>query len=254
MVLAMVILYAGLTAMSNAKAADKAFTYTYPYLILAVVIGVTTIVEAFAGGGRFRPLIVQSTKALVASWLALAVILGLFLPFQSQPQDYFARSVKVKGSNSYDISHLLPALQTANSELLVVNVPSDTGWEYPFYLMLVLTPYRTYYQSGLVIDNSTGFRNFLLAVPDRAPDYVLTNTPADYVAGTSFGELIAQDPGLRLYRLQNGAQPWVAERLAQSRSEQEAKPPFPTLAEGPRDDLGRYRAHKPDDFGRGSRL
>ena len=59
----------------------------------------------------------------------------------------------------------------------------------PAYLMLVLTPYRTYYQSGLVIDNSTGFRNFLLAVPDHAPDYVLTNTPADYVAGTSLENL-----------------------------------------------------------------
>ena len=96
------------------RRADKAFTYTYPYLILAVVIGATRIAEVFAGDGRFRPLIVPATKALVATWLALSVILGLFLPFQSQPQDYFARSVKIKGSNSYDISHLLPALRAAD--------------------------------------------------------------------------------------------------------------------------------------------
>ena len=163
MVLATVILYAGLTAMSNAKAADKAFTYTYPYLILAVVIPATAVGEAFTVGGGSRSLVARATKGLVGTWLVLLVMLGLLLPFQSQPQDYFARSGKIKGSNSYDLSGLLPALQAANPELLVVNVPSDTGWEYPFYLMLVVTPYPTYYQSGLVIDNSTGFRNFLLS-------------------------------------------------------------------------------------------
>ncbi|NOZ73060.1 MAG: hypothetical protein GXP38_14315 [Chloroflexi bacterium] len=218
-----VVLYLFFVVAGNTKSADKIFTYTYPYFILTAVIGASVVMQ------RFPTAVGKGTRILVAGWLTIALIAGTVLPFIQQPNSYFQRSNRIKGSDSYDIDKLISTIAVNTNDLILVNAPAETGWQYPYYLMLALSSYNTYYQAGLVLDNSTEYRNFLLPVPPQHPAYLLTRATSDYLAGDFGSYLLAQVGNMRLYRITSAAQAVVAEEIERSRNIMAEKPLFPSL-------------------------
>jgi hypothetical protein len=211
-------------SLGNYRAADKGFTYVYPYLLLAAGCAANHL-----GPVRrvsLRPIATASLAGLMLS----QVVIGAWLPFYQQAGGLFATSASSK-PEEYDLRPILAYLDKHPPRLLLVNIPRARSWEFALYGMFVFDHYPAHFESGLVIDNNKTYRNLWFDSLQAAPDYAVVLREADYIAPGHLGTEVAHTRDLVLYQL-NGAN--LTPHLAQESQEQEwesAKPLFPTLAQ-----------------------
>lgn len=206
----------------NAKAAGKAFTYTYPYFLLVF------LVAAYDVGSR----LVQSPRKtmlmqFVSLWLVAAVLIGALLPYNSFAGGVFRRGRTAKTAHDFDLSPILRALDDQPG-ILMIHVPRDQDWVFPYYVMQVLRGHPAQYQSGLIIDNSVEYQNLWTHRLEVAPDYLLTAAAHDYMAGSGRGELLQETQDLRLYRVTHPDPAFfLAQTAALEQADLRERKPFP---------------------------
>lgn len=208
----------------NAKAAGKAFTYIYTFCFLGVLIGA----EALAGRlhRRWR----QVFLGALAIWLLTAVVVGALIPFDQRAAGRFARSRTLRADYALDLQPITTVLDRSDPDLVLVDVPRDERFFFAFYVMLALSNYPTYFQSGLVIDGGTSYQNLWLGSLDRAPDYAVILKTADYLDSAEFAQKVAETPNLRLYHITADETDFFHEKESKLRMEEQTKAVFPSLA------------------------
>jgi len=212
-----------LWGLGNLRAADKAFTYVFPYLLLSAA-GAAAQVPNFK---RFnlQPIATGGLAALLLSQAAV----GALLPFYAQVGGLFAVSAASK-PESYDLSPIVTYLDQHPPRLLLVDVPRAKTWEFALYNMFVFERFPAHFQSGLVIDNNTTYRSLWLNPLQTAPDYALMLRDVDYVGPGQLGTAVAQTSDLVLYRLTQPDLALYQARDVAARALDQARPLFPTLA------------------------
>jgi hypothetical protein len=192
-------------AADNHRAAGKAFTYSYPYLILSAVIGARHL------GQVFQPLARRVVAAALAAWLGLATLSGIYLQYNDRVAA--AQGAPAKASD-FDLAPLTGYLDAHRPERLLVIIPrakvwaagaqnpsEAAGWAFAYYAMLAFGPYQPYYQSGLIVDNSAQAQNMWLQDLPAPPDYAVVLNEVDYLGLQGLGVPVARTADLTLYRL-----------------------------------------------------
>ncbi len=224
-VLGGIIVFAWMYLDGNSQAAGKAFTYSYPYLLLFLLFGVCALASTWSPGRS------RAALALTSVWLVVAVVAGALLPYDALAGNRFRQGRSIKQAHDYDLGAIANALAHLPSGLVLVNVPRDDTWHFAYYVMQVLRPFNTYFQSGLVVDNSLEYRNFWPGSLTAAPDYVITLAASDRVGPEGMGELLASTPDLRLYRVTRPDLAYFQSQVAAAQQGDAALKDFPSWHE-----------------------
>jgi hypothetical protein len=210
-------------ALGNFRAADKALTYVYPYLLLSAT-------GAAIYAQTIRRVWLRAAATLAVALLLLSqLMLGTYLPFYDQAGGLFAAASSSK-PEAYDLSPILGYLDQHPPRLLLVNIPREKSWEFSLYSMFVFEQYPAHFQSGLVIDNNKTYRSLWFDTLQAPPDYAVTLRDADYIEAAHLGTVVAQTRDLILYHLDTDD---LALHQAQETLDQQqegVKPLFPSLA------------------------
>lgn len=216
------LLFAGLLIfgssilLGNPRAAGKAFTYVYPYLVLTVALA-PGLMPAY-------PLwLARAAAGALVLWLALQVAIGAWLPFGRAFQSVFSSTPRAE---NYDLSPITRILDTNPPQLVLVAIPRSTSWEFPFYVTFVLERFPTYFQSGLVVDNNTKIRNFWTGALTAAPDYAVIAKSDDYIGVQGLGTRVAETRDLVLYRLTRADVNALSKQSTAMQAADASKPPF----------------------------
>jgi hypothetical protein len=225
--LAGVLTFLALWLVQNPKAAGKAYTSVFSFIFLGMAVGADRL------AARLQVQRQRLLLAALAVWLTLVIGVGLLLPFDPVAGGRFARARANRAGYALDLKPITAALDRANPGLVLVNVPQEDPFFFAFYVMLAMSQYPTYYQSGLIIDGGASFQNLWLAELDRVPDFVLTAKAADYLDGAGLGQVVAETENLRLYAI-SMADPaagldWLRQQEALVRQQEASKPIFPSL-------------------------
>jgi len=207
--------------LGNLRASGKAFTYVYPYLILGVVL--------YPGDehGYSRLPLQRPVFVLLNIWLIAQCLLGLYLPYAGNLGGIFHRAQERKAEN-YDLSAIVKYLENHPPRLLLVNIPRTRDWTFAYYSMFVFGRYPSYFQSGIIVDNSARFQNLWFGSLTEAPDYVVVRKSADYIRRQKLGRKVAQSDDLVLYRVTvKDVTPFVEQERV-LREKEAVKPVFPT--------------------------
>lgn len=189
-------------AEGNVELAGKMFTYSYPFLIFG------TALFTYYARRYFRPTIFGLATAVVVAWLLGQFALGIYLPYAPRLGGFFAWANANKPEH-YDLTPITNYLDQHPPRLLLVNVPKDTSitvsrdprvWTFAYYSMFVFSHYHTYFQTGLVTDNSS-VPNLWLEQMTAVPDYTVVLKRADYIGPENLGTRVAETSELALYRI-----------------------------------------------------
>ncbi|MDH7487327.1 MAG: hypothetical protein QHJ81_13775 [Anaerolineae bacterium] len=211
-----------LVVVDNARSAGKALTYVYPWLIFAVVLYPKYMRSHLTAPQQ------KLAVALLGLWLVAQCLVGAYLPYSQAQGSIFGRSERRK-AESYDLSAIEMYLQQAQPELLLVHVPRDKDWTFAYYCMFVFARYPAHFQSGIIIDNSTEFQNLWFEDLTAVPDYTVVLKSVDYIGPGNLGTKVAETADLALYRITTDDVTPFVQAEALWKSEEAAKPPFPTL-------------------------
>lgn len=186
----------------NLEVAGKAFTFVFAFVIFGIAL------TPFYLAPRVHPFLVKLGTIVVVVWLLTQFAIGIYLPFAPQLGGFFAWARAAK-PEQYDLASITTYLNQHPPRLLLVDVPKDmsyTGardprvWTFAYYTMFIFCRYTTYFQSGLVTDNSAAPNLWLEDMP-AAPDYAIMLKRTDYVGAAGLGTVVAETPELRLYRI-----------------------------------------------------
>lgn len=179
-------------ASGNLRAAGKAFSYSFPY----VVLGLASITL----WNPSKKVLKRLAYAVVASWCVLQIALGIYLPFSNAFTRIFEQGRRVE---NYDLTPLTQYLNVHPPKRLLVSVPRSNTWEFAYYTTFVFKDYPAYFQSGLIVDNSIQSKNLWLKPLVTAPDYAVILKKNDYIGKQHWGERVAETNDLALYRVIN---------------------------------------------------
>lgn len=205
----------------NARAAGKAVTYVQPYLVLAVLIATSHLSEIRARWFKF------AIVGIVSIWLLLDVSFGAYVPYIVPPKGIFAQSNAWK-PEQYDLAPILGYLSQNRPHQILVFVPRTKSWTFAYYSTFVFDELPSYFQSGLVIDNSTSYKNLWLQDPPGTPDYAVVLKSVDYIGPQNLGAKVAETADLALYRITTQNIEAFNERETAYRQIDEAKPSHPS--------------------------
>jgi hypothetical protein len=112
---------------------------------------------------------------------------------------------------------------------LLVDIPDTQAWPLNFYFQFAFQNEGAYFQRGILIDNTTEFRNLWLQEPPVGPEYIVVLKGHESDIGPD-AQKRAESPALALYEVQP-ARPETLQAQDQVYQEMEANQPmFPTLA------------------------
>ncbi len=199
----------------NIRVAFRSFNYVYPFLLFSVVALLVFVQQ------RVRPAWSQVWGSVLVLWLAAQSIWGLYGLYEN---------VMLSRSRSYyELTPILRYLDDHPPHNLLVFVPRDDDWPFALYSMFALSPYPSYFQSGIIVDNSVDFQNLWFDRLPSTPDYAVIHRDFDYIDAQNLGEPVAASPRLVLYKLKNvGVETFIQQENAYRASEA-SKPRFPTL-------------------------
>lgn len=216
------VLLAGLVMVAysflgdNLRASGKAFSYVYPYLVLAVAVAAGSL-------ATLAPRLERAAFAGVTLWFVVQLGLGILLPYT----DVFTRVFDyAKRTEAYDLSPLLRVLEMNPPRTLLVAVPRTNGWEFAYYTSLVLGRFPTHFMSGLVVDNSMRYQNFWNSAPTAAPDYAVVLKTESIMRSAALGAPLAETQDLALYRLNPSATSALQAQANVLRAQDLARPVF----------------------------
>jgi hypothetical protein len=210
-------------AFGNFRAADKALTYVYPYLLLSAA-------GAAIYAQTFRRIWLRAVATLAIALLLLSqLMLGAYLPFYEQAGGLFAASSGSK-PEGYDLSPIRGYLDQHPPRLLLVNIPREKSWEFSLYSMFVFEQYPAHFLSGLVVDNNKTYRSLWFDTLQAPPDYAVTLRAVDYIAAAHLGTVVAQTRDLILYHLDRDDLALHQAQEALDQQQESVKPLFPSLA------------------------
>jgi hypothetical protein len=195
-------------AQDNTRAAGKAFTYVYPYLILGV-----SLFPNYAGA-FFQPRLAKLAVTGVVVWLGFQVGLGFYLPLSDRIVGFLGAPPK---RENYDLSPIIEYLDDHPPRLLMVTVPraglwreanpppwTQEDWTFALYSMFAFSQYPAYFQSGIILDNAIAAQNMWLQQMSGLPDYAVILKSVDYVGPEHLGTKVAETADLALYRITAG--------------------------------------------------
>ena len=178
------------------KPAGKSFTYSFAFLIL-----LTLLFERYNRTyyGLFKHRFVALT---VGGWLVTQLALGAFLPMTGV-MDGIAGNRYTKDRAALDVHEMLSYLDIHAPTHLALAIPDQVNWSLIMYSQFAFSPYKPDYLGGLLIDNSTDFRNLRLNEIQEAPDYVVVLKDVAGLDYAALGEAVAQNSRLALYKTEN---------------------------------------------------
>jgi hypothetical protein len=207
-------------AAHNPRSAGKAFTYIFPYLLLAALLIVHYMPPRL---GRLAPL---ATLGL-GVWLAGQVVFGSALPYRGS-QNFVNQSGRPE---QYGLGDITGYLDQHPPRQLLVAIPRGDSWTFAYYSMFVFSRYPAYFQTGLVIDNNTTYRNLWFSSLTSVPDYAVIAKSADYIGPQQLGTLVAQTNDLALYHITTTTLAPFQAAEANFRQQEAARPLFAGLSE-----------------------
>jgi hypothetical protein len=219
---ASLILTGAFLMSANPRGSGKAFTYAFPYLMMSPLVLPSYIKERF--GAKAQLLLV----GVLGVWLGLQILLTFYLPFSPLVGGIFRQGDRFR-QVAFDLEPILQELDRVRPTNLMVDVRRHDYWGFAFYAMFATAEYRPYFQSGIVVDNNTTFRNLWFRKLSRAPDYALILKRDDYIGQENLGEELASTKDLVLYRYTSQNTGPLSRELREIQTEEEAKPLFPTL-------------------------
>lgn len=172
------------------SAVGRELSYGFSFLAFGLLIAANHALTSR------RTWIARGVPALVAIWMAIEIVLGLGLPFTN-----VNIIPRVDQPQVYDLSPLTQYLNQNPPRLLLVAVPKTDDWQFAAYVMHVLQPYPTYYQSGVVVDNSNTTPAWWFGELQQPPDYALILRDEDYIGKQQWGSPVASTRDLILYKL-----------------------------------------------------
>jgi len=197
--------------LGNRRASGKAFTYLYPYLLLAVLV-----YPRYYWDRLLQPMARNFSLALISGWLVVQVGIGIYLPLNAIATDSLDRIMNgeaisrvLKHGREYDLSPIMSYLDSHPPKHLLVAIPKDENWAFTseetwpfaFYSMFVFNRYPVHFQSGLIVDNSLNTSNVWLGSLTDTPDYAVILNEVDYIGSEGLGTKVAQTGDLTLYQL-----------------------------------------------------
>lgn len=215
-----------LYVLGSRKPAGQAFTYTYAFFILFGIL----YAQVFKQASRLP--IRNIASVVVVMWLIGQGLLGAVIPYSSIDHSVIPLA-DVKQRSRYEIDDIRCYLDKQSVHSLLVSVPDSDRWWYTMYLQFAFAPYHPYFQSGILIDNSTDFRNIWLDNARSSYRYAVVAKDADYIGFDRMGRVVAKAPGLLLYELTNYNATAVAKQEDFLRQKEMANPPFPSLLLNP---------------------
>lgn len=175
----------------NLRATGRAFSYGLPFLVVGLASATTFSFGARAWAQR-------AAVAAVVGWGVLQMGLGIYLPFGNAWVGVFGPKPRPE---MYDLTPITRYLDQHPPQMLLVSIPRDKRWDFPYYTTFVFAKYPVYYQSGLLVDNNVTYKNVWLEPLGTAPDYAVISKDHDYIADKQWGEPVAETRDLRLYRV-----------------------------------------------------
>lgn len=213
-----------LVLLNSPWAAGKGVVFVFPILVLVLAI------SSNYSGQYLSPRLQKLTGALLGLWLVGQMSLALIIPNDPYIGHLFRDDAKNKHVD-FDLAPITRYLDANPPSQLIINVPAKEDWIFPFYAMSAFMKYHPYYQSGIMMDNSTKFQNLWLNPLEKAPDYAVMSADSDYVGANNLGDAVAKAGILTLYRLKD-VDIETANRYEQMLRQVEAeKPAFPGFAD-----------------------
>jgi hypothetical protein len=213
--------------LHNTRAAGKAFTYIYPYFVLALAVAPQALTARRLSRAR------SFATGLVGIWFASQVVFGAGLPYTHILTRIFSEPPL---QQNYDLSPVLSYLDQHPPRLLLVAIPragiwpttgpyagSDTEWTFAYFSMYAFERYPAYFQSGIIVDNKLKAQNIWVQSLQQPPDYAVILKSVDYIGPQHLGTQVAETTDLALYQLTNqDLAPYRAaeQRLFQARESQ----------------------------------
>jgi len=176
-------------------AAGKSFSYVYPYLILVVLLYSKHISLNLSKPQR------KLAPAILTVWISTQFFIGSYLPYGKNLEGLFGSAGRKKPEN-YDLSPITEHLDRTPPELLLVCIPRTESWMFAYYSMLGFSRYPSYFQSGIIIDNSDEYQNLWLESLTYVPDYAVLLKTCDYVGKKNLGRKVSETADLVLYHVE----------------------------------------------------
>ena len=199
----------------NERASAKAFTYVYPYLIFAVCIAGNYVHLLF------QPVLKKAVLTGIGLWLVTQFVFAGSIPYLRRLGGVFHQTEMSK-SNQFDLEPITRYLDINKPRLLLIDIPRTDTWTFAYYAMCVFSHYRSHFQSGLVVDNSTVSQNLWLQDLTEVPDYAVILKQADYIGPQELGVTVAETKDLRLYRIMSDdLEPFLSQERMYQLQEQE---------------------------------
>jgi|GEM_PF-2201577 hypothetical protein len=177
----------------NVLLSGKLFGYTFPYLVLGMLL----IVNDTQGLNGFWK---RAATAVISVWLVSQIAVAFYLPYAQNVSGVFKMARQNK-PHQYDLSAITNSLRAHPPQQLLVNIPRAKDWSFAYYTMLVFNAYPAHFQSGIIVDNNLAPQNFWTPPLQQLPDYAVVAKEADYFGAQGLGERVAETQDLVLYRV-----------------------------------------------------